>query len=94
MRREDIIKLENHLQILLNSYQNLKDRMTEMSTELQSKEAKLASNRSMINDLKEQLDKLNTGNSTSKETQQEINAIQAKVLALVNEVDNCIKSIE
>lgn len=94
MQRQQIIKLESHLQLLLKSYENLQKRVTELKDEVKQKDELLASNRSMINDLKEQLDNINTNTATPKDTQLELDEIQRRVLSLVNDVDNCIKAIE
>ncbi len=94
MQRTDIIKLENHLHILLKSYAQMKERLAQTTEQLRVLEEQLQSSRALISDLKEQLDNVTITTTTTRDIHTEIEEIQSRVLSLVNEVDSCIKAIE
>lgn len=94
MNRQNLIQLESSLQLLLLKYKQLQEEVVTLRNQVTSQDKKLKSSRRLIEDLKEQLNKVQTDQSQNNKIQKELDDVQEKVLQLINEVDNCIKAIQ
>ncbi len=101
MNRQEISKLENHIQLLLKSYSALQEENSKLNQELimcksllEQSQKEISKARDLNVDLKLQLDSAITPKANYGKQDEEISKIQAKVQKLITEVDGCIKSLE